>query len=73
MARRRDLLFGLRYCGNTNTMEVHDLDNEQTQCQIDKIIEGDHATPFNELSDADEYDNCLHCITVPAQIDENQV
>lgn len=33
--------FGHRYLGNTNKMEVHDLDNEKTkphQCQIDEII-----------------------------------
>ena len=69
MARRRGLLFGLRYCGNTHTMEVHDLDNEQAQCQIDKIIEAELAMPFNKLCDADGYDNCPHCISVLARLD----
>jgi hypothetical protein len=42
MARRPGSpLYGNEYCGNTNTMEVHDLDNEDTRpsgCQIDEII-----------------------------------
>ena len=27
-----------KYCGNKNKKEVHNLDNEQTNCQIDEII-----------------------------------
>ena len=42
MARRSgEPTDGRRYVGNVNTMEVHDLDNEQTganECQIDEII-----------------------------------
>ncbi len=74
MARRhRFPFFGLRYCGNTLTMEVHDLDNEKARCQIDKMIEAEHVMPFIELSDADDYNNCPHCIGVLAWRDENQI
>jgi len=60
MARRNDK----RYLGNTNTMEVHDLDNEKTQCQIDTIIRNGHAVYFRTLRQAHDvgYDHCGHCI-----------
>ncbi len=61
--------FGKRFVGNTNNMEVHDLDNEKTaanQCQIDEIIAAGHATTFtpDTLAQAhsEGYDNCAHCI-----------
>lgn len=51
MARRYGPpLYGNRYCGNTNKMEVHDLDDEDTSesgCQIDEIIEAEHAKAFD--------------------------
>lgn len=63
--RRDNLpLSGAKYCANTNKMEVHDLDNEQTGCQIDEIIEADHAVPYNSLAEAQKkgYDNCAWCL-----------
>lgn len=53
-----------RYLGNTNTMEVHDLDNETSQCQIEEIIEAGHAVPFKtlEAAKAADYDNCDWCL-----------
>lgn len=58
-----------RYLGNTNSKEVHDLDNEQTganQCQIDEIIAAVHAKTFIpdtlEQAHNEGYDNCAHCI-----------
>jgi hypothetical protein len=64
MRRYGPPLNGAKYCGNTNEMEVHDLDNEKTQCQIDEIIHAGHAVPFNSLSDAHSrgYDNCAYCL-----------
>ena len=65
MARRQGPpLYGRRYCGNTSTLEVHDLDNEQPQCQIDEIIQAGHAKPFDSLSDAHSagYDNGHWCL-----------
>lgn len=55
---------GERYLGNTNTTEVHDLDNEKALCQIDEIINAGHDRPFNSLDDAHRigYDNCHWCI-----------
>lgn len=60
---------GKRYVGNTNTKEVHDLDNEKygaNECQIDEIIAAGHAVTFtpDTLSQAhsEGYDNCAHCI-----------
>jgi len=57
------------FMGNTNTKEVHDLDNEKTgrnQCQIDEIIAAGHAKTFNpdtlEQAHKEGYDNCAHCI-----------
>ena len=58
--------FGSRFLGNTNKMEVHDLDAENVQCQIDEIIAANHAVTFNpdELSNANSssFDNCHYCI-----------
>ena len=70
MARRYGPpLNGKRFCGNTNTMEVHDLDNEDTRpsgCQIDEIVAAGHATTFmpDTLHQAhlEGYDNCAYCI-----------
>ena len=61
MARRQD---GKRFLGNTNTKEVHDLDNENANCQIDEIIRADHAVTFNTLEEAKRagYDNGHWCI-----------
>lgn len=59
-------LNGARYCGNTNpsSLEVHDLDSEKTQCQIDEIITAGHAKPFDtlEAAHAEGFDNCHWCI-----------
>jgi hypothetical protein len=44
--------------------EVHDLDNEKTNCQIDEIIRAGHDKPYTSLASAhaDGYDNCAYCI-----------
>lgn len=57
-------LYDERYLGNTRTKEVHDLDQEVENCQIDKIIEAGHAQPFDTLEDAHArgYDNCAFCL-----------
>lgn len=55
---------GEQYLGNTNTTEVHNLDNEKTSCQINEIIKAGHDRPFSFLSAAHNagYDNCHWCI-----------
>lgn len=60
MARRCN---GKQYLGNSNKMEVHDLDNEQTNCQIDEIKK-DHIVCFSTLRAAKDagYDNCKWCL-----------
>lgn len=62
-------LYGKRFCGNTNKMEVHDLDNEDTSpfgCQINEIIAAGHARTFTpdalEQAHKEGYDNCVYCI-----------
>jgi len=65
MARRRTgHMNGERYLGNTNTTEVHDLDNEKGSCQIDEIIKAGHDKPFATLQAAHAagYDNCAYCL-----------
>ena len=67
MARRHGHpLYGKRYCGNTNTKEVHDLDKETYQCQIDEILAAGHAKPFSpdtlEQAHKEGYDNGAYCI-----------
>ena len=55
-----------RYLGNENKKEVHDLQNEQTQCQIDEILAANHAVGFDPdtLGQAHKegYDNGHYCI-----------
>ena len=47
-------------------MEVHDLENEKPQCQIDEIIRARHAVVFNpdtlEQAHQEGYDNGAYCI-----------
>ncbi len=65
MARRhKGNMNGERYCGNTDKKEVHDLDNEKTNCQIDEIIRAGHDKPFTTLPAAHSagYDNCYYCL-----------
>ena len=55
---------GERYLGNVNTMEVHDLDNENSNCQINEIIKAGHDRPYNFLSSAHNagFDDCYWCL-----------
>jgi len=59
-------MYNKRFCGNTNEMEVHDLDNEKIACQIEEIIDAGHAVTFNpdtlEQAHSEDFDNCHHCI-----------
>jgi hypothetical protein len=60
--------YGRRFVGNRNPrhMEVHDLDNEKAQCQINEIIRAGNAVTFDPdtLGQAHRlgYDNCAYCI-----------
>lgn len=40
-----------RYLGNTNSLEVHDTANEQTNCQLDEI-KAEHRRWYDTLQDA---------------------
>ena len=55
-----------RYLGNTNKIEVHDLRNETTQCQIDEIIRAGHAVVFTpdavEQAKSEGYDRAHYCL-----------
>jgi len=66
MRRYTGNMNGERYLANSSPskMEVHDLDSEKPQCQIDEIIRAGHDRPYDSLSKAhtDGYDNCAHCI-----------
>lgn len=67
MARRHTgHMKGERYLANTSPSkkEVHDLDNEKTNCQIDEIIKAGNDKPYNSLTAAhnDGYDDCAYCL-----------
>ncbi|MBN2410523.1 hypothetical protein JXQ31_02450 [candidate division KSB1 bacterium] len=67
MRRYTGNMNGERYLGNTNTLEVHDLDNEDVSnsgCQINEIIRAKHDKPFTSLLSAHSlgYDNCAKCL-----------
>jgi len=67
MARRwKGHMNGERYLANTSPtkLEVHELDAETTQCQIDEIIRAGHDKPYGTLEAAhrDGYDDCAYCL-----------
>lgn len=64
MRRYSGKMCGDRYLGNIKKNEVHDLDNEQTSCKIDEIINAGLDKPFTLLSTAQAtgYDNCAYCL-----------
>jgi hypothetical protein len=67
MARRwTGHMNGEKYLANTSPtkLEVHDLDAEKTQCQIDEIIRAGHDKPYSSLDTAhrDGYDDCAYCL-----------
>ncbi len=62
-----------RYLLNTDPdhLEVHDLDNEKPQCQIDEIIRASNAQYLRVSTEAEmaawlrehpEYDGCYWCL-----------
>ena len=57
---------GERYLANTSPSkrEVHDLEAEKAQCQIDEIIRAGNDKPYHSLDAAhsDGYDDCAHCL-----------
>lgn len=67
MARRyTGRMNGEQYLANASPSkkEVHDLDNEKTNCQINEIIRAGHERPYTSLASAHAvgYDNCAYCI-----------
>lgn len=53
-----------RYLGNTNTLELHDTDSEQSNCQLDEIKFA-HRRWYDTATEAQRdlaYDNCAWCI-----------
>ncbi|MFX0173459.1 MAG: hypothetical protein ACFE9L_16325 [Candidatus Hodarchaeota archaeon] len=56
-----------RYLGNNNTMEIHDLEKQTTNCQIDEILE-ERKVWFNTLEDVkaairnEGYNSCAWCM-----------
>jgi hypothetical protein len=55
----------VRFLGNKNKMEVHDLINEETNCQI-KEIKSEHKKYFTpdtlEQARKEGFDNCAWCL-----------
>lgn len=67
MARRYvGQMKGERFLANASASkrEVHDLDNEKVQCQIDEIIRAGNDRPYITLAAAQSagYDNCAYCL-----------
>jgi len=60
--------YGHTYLGNSSPskMEVHQVSNEKTNCQLSEILSAGHAVGFSPdtLAQAhqDGYDNCAYCI-----------
>lgn len=53
MTRRHSKpLYGKRYCGNKKTRQLHDLERESFDCQINTIIVAGLAVGFNTVEEA---------------------
>ena len=54
------------FLGNRNSLQVHDLRNEQGQCQIKQVLRSRHAVVFfpDTLGQPhrEGYENCGHCL-----------
>jgi hypothetical protein len=53
-----------RYLGNINTLELHDTQNEQSNCQLDEISHS-HRRWYDTAAEAKRdytYDNCHWCL-----------
>ena len=46
----------MAYLANSNTKEIHDLDNTQTNCQINEILP-EHKIPLPTLDEVLDYIN----------------
>jgi hypothetical protein len=55
-----------RYVGNDDSRHVHDLWNEQVNCEIDEIFRGSHGVTFSPddlgQAHAHGYNDCYWCI-----------
>lgn len=55
-----------RFLGNSRSKEVHDLRNENANCQIDEIIHAGNAVTFTpdslDQARSEGYDNGHYCI-----------
>jgi hypothetical protein len=53
-----------QYLGNSHTLEVHNTNNEQTNCELDEI-KVEHRHWYDSLTEAKadkSYDNCAWCL-----------
>jgi len=52
-----------RYLGNSNTMEVHDTQNQKVGCKLDQI-NAQHQRWFDTHAEAQRagFDNCAWCL-----------
>ncbi|MBN1818032.1 MAG: hypothetical protein JW828_11790 [Sedimentisphaerales bacterium] len=57
-------LLGARYCGDSSTRVVHDLDNASPECRIDQILAAGRAIPFHStmVAHLQGYRNCPQCV-----------
>jgi hypothetical protein len=64
---------GRNFLGNTNTMEVHHVRNEQRNCQINEILQAGHEVGFDPDAHDEArrkgFDNCAYCLKAPDKTD----
>lgn len=64
MARRnRGHMSGERFLGDVDKYVLHDLDNEQGECQIDSIIDAGNDQPYvsAQRAHAEGHGDCEFC------------
>jgi hypothetical protein len=59
-------LNGQQFVANTSPYkrEVHDLDNESRNCQIDEIIRAGQDKPYTSIAEAarEDFGRCTYCL-----------
>ena len=80
MRRHRGKMNRERFCANTRTKVVHDLDNENDDCHIEEIMDHGDVRPFFSLEQAHmaNYVNYHSCVVLsddehdPSHVDEDE-
>jgi len=66
MRRKGNRMWNERYLADKYKKIIHDLDNENAECQINKIMKDNTAIPFNDYIKAKicGFQYCSYCFNI---------